>query len=223
MLLFSILISSFCLINFTFATKSAFFAVLVQNPTVVQQVVQIQQNLTKVDPQFVKFLHNVSYLHVRLNSFEVENETSFQQILTDLPKVLCNVSTSIPVMFAGTEIRQNRTLFGKMNAMSSSVITTVHKTILTYLNSSNITSLDSHEIFHSKMDIVELDEHRHDDLLEIMQKQTFRLSTGDFIKEIVLFNVEPKGYFHEEIGRFQLSACKNYWKFMQLLTNRIFD
>ncbi|EGT55523.1 hypothetical protein CAEBREN_32832 [Caenorhabditis brenneri] len=190
---------------------NAFFALMVTNPTVVQQVNQIEVNLTKTDSQFIKFVHNTSHLHVRLNTIEL-NDTRLpiiQQFLKDLPKAMCNVSYSIPAIFEGTAVKANTTLHGKMTAMSSTVISSVHQRIYSLLNGTGIPSIDEHEIFHPRMDIVELDNRKHEDLLQIMSNGTrdFKLNTGDFIKEIVLFNDTASDGFHKEIGRALLAPC----------------
>ncbi|CAI2354380.1 unnamed protein product [Caenorhabditis sp. 36 PRJEB53466] len=209
------------------ANYNAFFSLMVTNPTVVNQVKQIEDNLTATNPQFVKFVHNISYLHVRLNTVQL-NETNLpviQQFLKDLPKAMCNVSYSIPALFEGTAIRSNTTLYGKMNAMSSTVIASVHQKIYTLLNGTKIPSVDEHEIFHPRMDIVELDDRKHEDLLQIMSNRTgdFRLSTGDFIKEIILYNATASAPFYEEIGRALLAPCSNFTRSFksELISNRV--
>ncbi|CAP28984.2 Protein CBG09627 [Caenorhabditis briggsae] len=209
-----------------YTNYNAFFALMVTNPTVVQQVNQIETNLTKTNAQFVKFVHNTSYLHIRLNTIEL-NETTLpliQNFLKDLPKAICNVSYSVPALFEGTAVKANTTLHGKVNAMSSTVISSVHQKIYSLLNGTGIPSIDEHVIFHPKMDIVELDDRKHEDLLQIMFNRTgdFKLNTGDFIKEIVLFNATPSGAFHDVIGRAPLAPCSNFTVFKpELLSNRV--
>uniref|UniRef100_A0A8R1HPZ8 AKAP7_NLS domain-containing protein n=1 Tax=Caenorhabditis japonica TaxID=281687 RepID=A0A8R1HPZ8_CAEJA len=219
------LFSCFCTFDHTY---NAFFALMVTNPTVVQQVKQIEANLTEANPQFVKFVYNISNLHIRLNTVQLnENSSSvIQKFLKDLPKAMCNVSYSVPAIFEGTAIRSNTTLYGKLNAMSSTVISSVHQKIFTLLNASKVPSVDEHEIFHPKMDIVELGDQKHDDLLQIMSNRTgdFRLSTGDFIKEIVLWNATDSGTFHVEIGRAVLAPCSNFTaRYLKphLISNRV--
>ncbi|KAF1749876.1 hypothetical protein GCK72_016421 [Caenorhabditis remanei] len=205
---------------------NAFFALMVTNPTVVQQVNQIETNLTQTNAQFIKFVHNTSHLHVRLNTIEL-NDTRLeiiQKFLKDLPKAMCNVSYSIPALFEGTAVKANTTLHGKLNAMSSTVISSVHQKIYSLLNGTEIPSIDEHEIFHPRMDIVELDDRKHEDLLQIMSNRTgdFKLNTGDFIKEIVLYNGNPSGDFHEEIGRASLAPCSNFTVLKpELISNRV--
>ncbi|CAA94908.2 uncharacterized protein CELE_C35A5.6 [Caenorhabditis elegans] len=208
---------------------NAFFAIMVTNPTVVQQVNQIEVNLTQSNPQFVKFVHNISHLHIKLNTVEL-NETRLpivQKFLKELPKAMCNVSYSIPALFEGTAVMANTTLYGKVNPMSSSVISSVHQKIFSLLNNTEIPSVDVHDIFHPRMNIVELDNRKHEDLLQIMSNRTgdFKLNTGDFIKEIVLFNSTESGSFHEEIGRAVLAPCSNFtllrFKKPELISNRV--
>ncbi|CAB3396858.1 unnamed protein product [Caenorhabditis bovis] len=206
-------------------SHDAFFALMVTNNAVIQQVTQIQTNLTQANPQFVKYLHNSSFLFVKLNSiqFDDQNKPRLDNLINYLPKNLCNISYSVPVLFAGTTIQKNRTLIGKMNAMSSQVITTVHSEINRQLNQSQINATDVFDIYSPKMDLLELDDSKHDDLLQIMTNRTadFHLSAGDFVKEIVLLNASTSsGSFHDVLARAPLAPCANISDFkIHLLTN----
>lgn len=41
---------------------------------------QIEVNLTQSNPQFVKFVHNISHLHIKLNTVEL-NETRLPMLV----------------------------------------------------------------------------------------------------------------------------------------------
>ena len=111
--------------------------------------------------------------------------------------VLLTFVTSVPIIVSKiSKIRKLKIL--------QNIITVFKEKIYSLLNGTEIPSIDEHEIFHPRMDIVELDDRKHEDLLQIMSNRTgdFKLNTGDFIKGMcICFDL------HVAISEVQKSFC----------------
>ncbi|CAD6186941.1 unnamed protein product [Caenorhabditis auriculariae] len=209
-----VLLFSFALAKEEKFGPNAFLSVKISKDAILQQVQQIQADLNFDGPE----IRQLNHLHI--------NDTNKQRTfdaLSELPKQLCNVSHSIPILFMGTATRANTTLYGRLNAMSASVVSSIHHAINETFSKYGVDTILPFRIFEPHMSIVHL-RHGENELYDVMSNKTFRLSTGEFVGEILLCrDSAPKnGSFYEILGRATLAPCSNFTlNKSHLETNRV--